>query len=117
MRGLTRLLHYVDDVFSFDPNEELKFYSPYQDHYPLKQVKLLHLFDEARIPHKKQKQEFSQTLTIIGLEVSLESMTISMPKEKREELIVTIDKFVNNKDRWHVLQDWQRLLRYCNWGL
>ena len=72
VKGLTCLLHYVDDAFSFDSSEELEFYAPYEDYYPPKQVGLLKLFDEVGILHEKQKQEFGRTLTIIGLEVCLE---------------------------------------------
>lgn len=33
--------HYVDDAFSFDPDEDLKYYQPYDDWFPSKQVSLL----------------------------------------------------------------------------
>jgi len=49
------LLHYVDDVFSFESKETLKFYAPYDGWYPKKQVGLLTLFDEVGIPHKKKE--------------------------------------------------------------
>src|SRR5258708_13436247 len=54
---------------------------------------------------------------IIGLEVSLESMTISMSTGKREDLIEVIKNFLNNPANRHPLRDWQRILGYCNWGL
>ena len=111
------LLHYVDDVFSFDPDETLSFYAPYDLYYPLKQTWLLELFDEIGIPHEKHKQVFGQTLIIIRLEVSLETMSISMSQEKREDLIKAIKKFINGPGHWHPLRDWQQILRYCNWGL
>ena len=93
------------------------FYPPYEAYYPAKQVKLLKLFNEVGIPHEKWKQEFGRTLTIIGLEVSLESMTISMSTGKREDLIEAIKIFLNNLANRHPLRDWQRILGYCNWGL
>ena len=117
MRELNGLLHYVDDVCSFEPNEHLAFYEPYQDFYPVKQVELLELFDEVGIPQEKRKQEFGRTLTIIGLEVSLESMSMSMPREKREDLIEAIKNFLNGLECHHALRDWQCLLGYCNWAL
>src|SRR5258708_1053344 len=56
-------------------------------------------------------------LMIIGLEVSLESMTISMSTGKHEDLIEAIKNFLNNPANQHPLRDWQRILGYCNWGL
>ncbi len=96
IRGLTGLLHCVDDVFSFDVDEELRFYTPYKTYCPAKQAKLLCLFDEISIPHEKWKQEFGCSLTIIGLEVDLDSMTIAMSMEKRVDLIEMVKKFMNN---------------------
>ena len=34
VKGIPDLLHYVDDVFSYDPQEELDFYTPYGSWYP-----------------------------------------------------------------------------------
>jgi len=76
----------VDNAFSFDPNENLEYYAPYRKWYPGKQVRLLELFDEVGIPHEERKQEFGKELTIIGLQVSLQSMSITMPVEKQEDL-------------------------------
>ncbi len=77
----------MDDAFSFDPDKALGFYAPYNAWYPKKQVGLLKLFDEVGIPHEMKKQEFGCKLTIIGLQVSLDSMTITMPFEKWTDLI------------------------------
>ncbi len=90
VKGLPGLLHYVDDAFSFEPDEALAFYAPYDGWYPKKQVGLLNLFDEVGIPHEKRKQEFGCELTIIGLQVSLDSMTITMPFEKHTDLVQEI---------------------------
>jgi hypothetical protein len=92
---LPDLLHYVDDAFSYDPDEELAFYAPYKSFYPRKQVAFQRLFDEVRIPHEK-KQEFGHELVIIGLEVSLESMSIVMPLEKRKKLAEEIERFIRD---------------------
>ena len=117
VRGLMGLLHYVNDIFSFNLDDNLRFYLPYKTYFPAKQVELLRLFDEIGIPHEKRKQEFGHSLTIIGLEVDLNSMTISMSMEKRVDLIETIKKFIDDPRHRHALRDWQRILGYCNWGL
>ena len=107
IKGLPGLLHYVDDAFSFKPDEALKFYAPYDGWYPKKQVSLLKLFNEVRIPHEKKKQEFGCELTIIGLRVSLDSMTITMPFEKHTDLIDEVSQFIAHPAQQHPLCDWQ----------
>ena len=97
VKNLPGLLHYVDDAFAFNPDEELAYYGPYDAYYPKKQSALLCLFDEIGIPHKKRKQEYGQNLTIIGLQVSLDSMSITMPDDKRENLVKEISQFINEK--------------------
>ncbi|SRR5258708_14623835 len=94
IKGLLGLLHYVDNAFSFEPDEVLEFYAPYNEWYPKKQVSLLNLFDEVGIPHEKKKQEFRCELTIIGLQVSLDLMTITMPFEKCTDLIDEVSQFI-----------------------
>ena len=77
MRGLTGLLQYHVDIFSFDPNEGLELYGPYEDLYPSKQVEALKLLDEIEIPHEKRKQEPEgrlgccrrQFITYLGLQI------------------------------------------------
>ncbi len=87
----------MDDAFSFNPDEELAYYGPYDTYYPKKPSVLLHLFDEIGIPHKKRKQEYGQNLTIIGLWILLDSMSISMLDDKRENLVKEVLQFINEK--------------------
>ena len=86
----------MDNAFSFEPDVMLEFYTPYDNWYPKKQVRLLKLFDEVGIPHEKKKQEFGWELTIIGLWVSLDLLTITMPFEKQESIIDEISQFLSN---------------------
>jgi hypothetical protein len=51
------LLGYVDDDYSWDFEDSLVWYPPYKQFYPEKQTRLLELWDELGIPHKKKKQE------------------------------------------------------------
>ncbi len=95
VKGLPDLLRYADNAFSFEPNETLEFYALYDSWYPKKQVGLLKLFDKVGIPHEKRKQEYGQELTIIRLQVSLDSLTIMMPFEKHENLIDEISQFLS----------------------
>ena len=66
---------------------------------------------------KRKKQEFGQSLTIIGLKVSLDSMLITMLDDKCTKLIEDILDFIGTKTHQHPLRDWQRLLGHCNWAL
>ena len=59
------LMHYMDDVWSYETDPILVFYEPLNDWYPCKQVKLLQL-DDLGLPHDKKKQVFAHTLEIIG---------------------------------------------------
>ncbi len=56
VKGLLDLLHYVNNAFSFEPDDEtLEFYALYDSWYPKKQVGLLKLFNEVGIPHEKKE--------------------------------------------------------------
>ena len=103
IKDLLGLLHYVDDAFSFEPEEALEYYAPYDEWYPQKQAGLLRLFDEVGIPHEKKKQEFGRELTIIGLRVSLESLMITMLCEKHDNLIEEVTQFLASSARQHPL--------------
>ena len=80
-------------------DEELKCYNPHNTFYPRKQTALLQLFDEIGIPHEKKKQEFGWNLTIIGLHVSLDSMTITMPDKKRDNLVKEVLQSIIEKSQ------------------
>src|SRR5258708_21981082 len=68
VKGLPDLLHYVDDAFSFELNETLEFYAPYDSWYPKKQVGLLKLFDKVGIPHEKGNKNMGKSLQSSGYE-------------------------------------------------
>ncbi len=44
-------------------------------------------------------------------------MTITMPFDKRANLIEEVNQFIQSSAWRHPLRDWQRLLGYCNWAL
>src|SRR5260370_18757453 len=46
IKNLLGLLHYINDTFSVNPDEDLEFYSPYDQYYPKKQAALLWLFNK-----------------------------------------------------------------------
>ncbi|TFY82031.1 hypothetical protein EWM64_g1982 [Hericium alpestre] len=117
-KGIDGLLAYIDDCFSDDPSEHLIYYARYDDFLPPKQVALLLLWDEILLPHDKPKQVFGSVCTIIGLDVDLPRMLISLSEERRITLVTAVRDFVLNAPaRCRRLVEWQRILGHMNWGL
>lgn len=114
------LLAYVDDVFGYDRANNVAWYEPYQIMMPAKQAALLSLWDELAIPHDREKQISSVSLPIIGFNVDLSTMRVSMPEESRSDLVIAIRSFVRappSGHRRHSLRDFQRLAGWINWAL
>src|SRR5882724_2900575 len=111
------LLHYMDDSFSYDTNPSLEYYGPYNAYYPSKQCRLLILWDDISLPHKKRKQVFGQNLNIIGFHVNLRVMSFMMPSESKKDLISAVRSFADSSTTHrHPLVEWQRMLGWINWG-
>ena len=116
IRHILDLFAYVDDSFSWDFANNLTYYPPYHKYLPDKQTKLLLLFDEIGVPHDERKQISGAPLTIIGLDVDPNAMTITMPPDARHDLISAIRSFANTRQR-RTLRDFQRLAGWVNWAL
>jgi len=116
MFGRSRiLLGYVDDVFSYDFEDNLEWYEPYQKLLPNKQSRLLRLWDELGIPHEERKQVFGTTLTIIGFEVDPKAMTVTMPPNSRADLVTVVRTFAC-VGHHHKLREFQSLAGWINWS-
>jgi len=112
------LLHYMDNAWSYETEQALVYYSPYDTFYPHKQVKLMQLYDYLGLPHAKKKQVFGPVLEIIGLYVDPSLMMITMPAMARDSLISAIRAFVDTAiSRRCSLLDWQCILGWINWSL
>ena len=116
IKKLHDLFAYVDDAFSWDFDGNLELYEPYQAFIPEKQYHLLSLWDELGIPHEQSKQVYGTSLRIIGFEVDVSAMTISMPPKSLGELITAIRSFARPRKR-RSLRDFQRIAGWINWGL
>lgn len=116
VRQILDLFAYVDDCYGFDRASNMLWYEPYQKLMPAKQVHLLKLWDELGIPHSVEKQKFGGVLTIIGFEVDVNAMTITLPAASKADLIKAIDQFavVGRRPR---LADFQALAGWINWAL
>lgn len=82
---------------------------------PTNQVKILRLWDEINLPHKEKKQVYGSILTIIGIEVDTNALTMSMPPDSLKDLINAITDFITNRRRFS-LREWQRLAGWMNWS-
>jgi hypothetical protein len=61
---------------------------------PVDQAKMLTLWDNLGIPYKHHKQQHGMVLTILGIEVNAVELSFMLPKEKREELMEELSKFI-----------------------
>ncbi|KIJ39232.1 hypothetical protein M422DRAFT_175618 [Sphaerobolus stellatus SS14] len=118
IKGIDDLLHYMDDMFRYEMDPQLEFYSLYNKYYPKKQVTLLQLWDDIGLPHDVRKQEFGQSLIVIGFHIDPRCMTISIPQSAHQELVDMITAFIDSSaDHQRPLKKWQQLLSWANWAL
>jgi len=83
----------MDDSFRIDEYRNVIWYPHYVKNMPANQVKLLSLWDELGIPHKPHKQVFGDKLTIIGIEVNANSLTLMLPEQRLHDLLEELCKF------------------------
>ena len=78
------------------------------------------LWDKLGIPHKDKKQVSGKTLTIIGINVDANNLTLTLPSENKSELVAQLKDFARtpkNKGVKYALKDFQRLAGWFNWAL
>ena len=107
---------YTDDSFGPNHADDLTWYTPYHKFMPTNQVKILELWDELNIPHKEKKQVFGSPLTVIGIEVDANALSMTMPADMLNEFILAIREFVSENHK-STLLEWQRLTGWINWSL
>jgi len=115
-RGIELLGTYLDDSFSPELTNNVAWYDPYHKVMPANQVKLLQLWDEINLPHKESKQIFGSPLTVIGIEVDTDALSMSMPPDTLIQLVSVIREFITSKHKF-TLREWQRLAGWINWSL
>ena len=84
---------YSDDCFGINQSKNLISYKKYNKLMPEQQVKLLCLWDELSIPHEERKQTWGVPLTIIGININPNKMTLLLPPNQRTDLIAELRKF------------------------
>ena len=118
--GIQDLATYCDDSFGVELMRNLTFYAPYGRDFPSAQALLLALWDQLGVPHKEKKQVFGTRLTIIGIDVDADSLTLMLPLERRSELLTQLKDFARLPEGSGVkysLKDFQRLTGWFNWAL
>jgi hypothetical protein len=112
---------YMDDSSGCNRKGDTLFYKPYNMSFPSDQCRLLLLWDELGIPHKPHKQVFGSPLTIIGIDVDPNMMTMTLPSEAKErltnELRLWSAKPPRNSTGSYKLKYWERLAGWFNWAL
>ena len=78
---------YVDDSSGCNLASDTAFYAPYGKDMPHGQTVLLSLWDALGIPHKEKKQVSGAPLTVIGISVDPNAMTLTLPLEARKRLL------------------------------
>lgn len=116
-RGISDVLAYVDDNFSYEIRGRRKFYKPYNVFLPEKQARLLELWDELGIPHESKKQEWGHVLTVIGYEIDSTTLRISVPPDMRECVLKMITSFSDNVGQRRPMSEFQKILGLLNWVL
>ena len=98
---------YVDDNFGFKRAEASMFHVCLGRRLPSQQACLLNLWDDIGPPYENKKQEFSETLQIIGFVVDPNAMTVTIPDDACVKLLSSIADFINplNADCHHTLRE------------
>ena len=116
VKQILDLLAYVNDTFSWEFTDNLLWYQPYACSFPVKQTHLLELWHELGIPHEQTKQLFGSPLTIVGLDMDANAMTITMPQQSRTDLVTTLRGFACVRQR-RSLHEFQKLVGWMSWAL
>ncbi|KAH6876460.1 hypothetical protein BKA70DRAFT_1349139 [Coprinopsis sp. MPI-PUGE-AT-0042] len=113
---------YVDDAFGSEDERRMELYDPYDKMMPMTQVRLLRLWDKLGIPHKQKKQIWGTSLPIIGFDIDTITMTISLPLDKKEDLIKELRLWSapphtpGNTGSFNIRR-WQQIAGWVNWAL
>ena len=118
--GIMNLMTYINDSLGFDYEDDLLPYEPYATSFPRHQTMLLRLWDELSIPHEQRKQIFRSVIPIIGINVDLNEMTLTLLVERHcnlcDALYAWAIKPMGRKSNYH-LKHWQQLGGWINWVL
>jgi hypothetical protein len=120
VKGIIWLCVYSDDSFAPEWSDRITWDPVLQKEMPTSQVQLLELWRELGIPYKEKKQVSGTPLTIIGIEVDPNAMSLTLPQKARDDLLAEISDFCllppGSRGVKHSLRRWQRLAGWLNWS-
>ena len=112
---------YMDDSSGCNLLGDVMYYAPYGKNLPSDQCRLLLLWDELGIPHKPHKQVSGSPLTIIGIDVDANLMTLTLPTSSKDRLVAELRfwaaKPSKSSSGSFKLKYWERLAGWFNWAL
>ncbi|RDX45993.1 hypothetical protein OH76DRAFT_1485786 [Lentinus brumalis] len=113
-----QVFHYVDDNSGPELRSNVEWYGPYSKFLPQAQARLLHLWDDIKLPHEEPKQVAGVQLTIIGFLVDADALTITIPDDARQRLLQEIESFADasNNNRRRSLAQFRAFAGYVNWA-
>jgi hypothetical protein len=118
--GIQHIAAYCDDSFGVQAADDVVFYLPYQRHLPRNQTVLLDLWTRLGIPFKEKKQTFGSPLTVIGIDVDANQMTLSLPPNARQKLLEELARWSARScpefPGSYRLKKWQALAGWINWS-
>ncbi len=121
MERIEDLFAYIDDNYSFEILDNVSYYPPYNVEYPAKMMRLLLLWDELGIPHEQRKQIHGPLIPIIGFDVDVEGMKVTMPEKAKSELVDAIIEFTkvgsSRGSKRRPLRKFQQIAGWINWHL
>jgi hypothetical protein len=87
IKEINYISNYVDHSSGCNLQGDLTYYDPYNLDLPTHQAYLLQLWDKLGIPHKPHKQVQGVPLTIIGIHVNPNLMTLTLPDTTCNQLL------------------------------
>ena len=121
VKHIRYILDYMDDSSGCNRKGDTLFHQPYGKHLPADQCCLHLLWDELGIPHKPHKQIFGAPLTIIGIDVDPNLMSMTLPSESKEHITTQLKLWASkpppNRSGSFKLKHWERLAEWFNWAL
>ncbi|KAJ7129202.1 hypothetical protein C8R44DRAFT_615205 [Mycena epipterygia] len=115
-RLILDIFAYVDDLYGWDEEGNSRHYPGYNQMMPAKQVAVLELWDHIGVPHSREKQVWGAVLVIIGFLVNVNEMTVTLPTDAKDNLILVVEDFIRSPTRKRSLHDWQQLAGWINWS-
>jgi hypothetical protein len=111
---------FVGDTFAIQIGTKTVYHAFFDKRIPIDQARMLTLWDKLGIPYKLPKQQHGMTLTILDIEVNAMTLSFTLPKEKREELVSEMERFIfwqGGKSNHFSLREMQMLAGWVNWSL